>query len=130
MPEKQGHYQVRYTAGVAIIDLCGTITALSGEVLNRAYETAKSQAPDVLLLHFGGVEYINSGGIGLLLYLLDQERTAGRPVLACGLSEHYAEIFRLIRLADWMCLCPDEAGALAEAERAERPVASRRGAHR
>ena len=34
-------------------------------------------------------------------------------LLASGLSEHYVEIFRITRLADFMSVFPDEASALA-----------------
>jgi hypothetical protein len=35
-------------------------------------------------------------------------------MLACGLSEHYVEIFNITRLADFMTVFPDESSALAE----------------
>jgi hypothetical protein len=33
--------------------------------------------------------------------------------MVCGLSEHYMEIFRITRLAEFMSVFPDEASALA-----------------
>ena len=35
-------------------------------------------------------------------------RAQGRPVSACGLSEHYREIFEITRLSDFMTILADE----------------------
>lgn len=53
----------------------------------------------------------NSTGIVLIVGLLAKARAANRPVLACGLSEHYQEIFTITRLSDFMSIFPDEASA-------------------
>jgi len=36
-------------------------------------------------------------------------------MLACGLSDHYREIFQITRLADFMSIFPDEESAMAGA---------------
>jgi anti-anti-sigma regulatory factor len=65
-------------------------------------------------LNFGGVDYINSTGIALIVTLLARARAARRRMLACGLSDHYVEIFNITRLADFMTVFPDESTALSE----------------
>ena len=50
----------------------------------------------------GGVGYINSTGIALVVRLLADARRDGRTVRAIGLTEHYREIFRITRLSDFM----------------------------
>jgi len=45
--------------------------------------------------------------------LLTRARKANRRLLACGLSEHYVEIFNITRLVDFMNVFPDEVSALA-----------------
>jgi anti-sigma B factor antagonist len=37
--------------------------------------------------------------------------------LSCGLSDHYKEIFKITRLADFLQIYPDEAAALADFNR-------------
>jgi anti-anti-sigma regulatory factor len=44
--------------------------------------------------------------------LLVKAGRSHRRMLAYGLSDHYREIFRITRLADFMRIFPDEAGAL------------------
>ena len=61
------------------------------------------------------MDYINSTGIALIVGLLARARAAKRRLLACGLSEHYVEIFAITRLADFISVLPDEESAIAEA---------------
>ncbi len=109
--------QVRAMPGVAIIDLHGEIDALAEDALNAGFAAATGSAPAAILLNFSAVNYINSTGIALIVGLLARARKAGCRVLACGLSDHYVEIFRITRLADFITLCADETAALAEVNR-------------
>jgi len=116
MPTKQLEAHVRHEHGAAIIDLHGEIHAGAEETLNAAYATAESSDPEAILLNFTDIGYINSTGIALIVGLLSQARKSGRRLLACGLSEHYVEIFQITRLADYMRLFADEASALSAAQ--------------
>ena len=104
---------------VAIIELHGEINAFAEDTLNAAYAEAEGQEPETILLNFAGVDYINSTGIALIVSLLARARKSHRRLLACGLSQHYVEIFTITRLADFMRIFPDEAGALMEMPGAE-----------
>ncbi len=104
---------VRHQPAAAIIDLQGEIDGLAEGVLNTAYSEAEKQHPDVILLNFRAVVYINSTGIALVVGLLKRSRQAGRALIACNMSDHYREIFQITRLTDFMRLFPDEASALA-----------------
>jgi anti-sigma B factor antagonist len=105
--------QVRHEPRVSIVDLHGEINALAEQALNDAYIEAESHTADVILLNFSDVNYINSTGIALIVSLLAHARKSKRRLLACGLSEHYVEIFQITRLVDFMNVFPDEASALA-----------------
>ncbi|HEV2579304.1 MAG TPA: STAS domain-containing protein, partial [Ktedonobacteraceae bacterium] len=105
---------VRHQPRVAIIDLHGEINAFAEDVLNTAYTDAESRELDVILLNFSDVDYINSTGIALIVSLLARARKTKRRLLACGLSQHYVEIFQITRLVDFMSVFPDETSALKE----------------
>ena len=111
--------RVRHRPRVAVLDLCGEIDASAEQGLTMGYDEAEAAQPDVILLNFGEVGYINSTGIALIVSLLARTRAAQRHMFACGLSDHYVEIFTITRLADFMRVFPDEAGALAEASGTE-----------
>ena len=104
---------VRQQNGAAIIDLRGDIDGTADQALNAAYAEATASNPASVLLNFSGVEYINRTGIALIVGVLAQARKAKRHVSTFGLSEHYAEIFQITRLADFMGIYPDEASALS-----------------
>jgi anti-sigma B factor antagonist len=46
-----------------------------------------------------------------------QDGVAKRRMLACGLSDHYVEIFTITRLTDFVPIFPDEQAALTEASK-------------
>ncbi len=98
---------------VVVLDLEGEINTFAEERLNAAYAEAEAQNPEVVLLNFSQVDYINSTGIAIIVGLLAQARKHHRQLLACGLSDHYREIFQITRLADFMSVFPDEDTALA-----------------
>ncbi len=106
--------QVRHLPGVTIIDLDGEINAFAEEVLDNAYAEAEQQGAEAVLLDFSRVGYVNSTGIALIVGLLARARKAHRRLLACGLSEHYVEILRITRLADFITVFPDETSAIAQ----------------
>src|SRR5947209_7411221 len=105
--------EIRRQGDVAILDLHGDINAVAEPGITAAYAAAEENRPQAVLLNFADVNYINSTGIALIVGLLARARAARRPLLACGLSDHYVEIFNITRLADFMTLFPDEQTALA-----------------
>jgi anti-sigma B factor antagonist len=78
-----------------------------------AFAEANNGDTKTILLNFSGLEYMNSSGIGLLVTLLIRTQRQKQNLLACGLSEHYQEIFNLTRLNEAIAIYPDEAEAMA-----------------
>ena len=115
MAVKQLEARVRRQPRAAIVDLHGEINGFAEAALDAAYAEAEGAQPEVILLNFGDVDYINSTGIALIVGLLARARAQGRRMLACGLSEHYVEIFTITRLADFLKVFPDENAALGGA---------------
>jgi anti-sigma B factor antagonist len=106
---------VRERDGVSVIDLDGDIERASNEALRAAYQEAAGRGHGAIVLNFERVGYINSTGIALIVSLLAQARADGRRVTACGLTEHYREIFQITRLSDFMGIYPDEQSAVSSA---------------
>ncbi len=103
--------------GVAVVDIKGEVTAACEPVLMAAYEEAEAGGARRLVLNFGGLEYMNSGGIGMLVTLLVRANRQRQELAAFGLSDHYREIFELTRLDEAITVYDDEASALAAAVR-------------
>jgi anti-anti-sigma factor len=110
---------VRHREGAAIVDLSGDVNAAAEDELQRGYEEATASGGPVVL-NFADADYINSTGIALIVGLLAQARARGIQIAACGLSEHYREIFEITRLADFMRIADDEEGAVSATPAAER----------
>ena len=115
MVAREFRAEVRHSAKISIIDLHGEVDAMAEEaLLNRAYEDAVRENPSTLVLNFANVDYINSKGIALIVGVLAKARRSGIRLLVYGLSDHYQEIFKITRLADFMTVVPDEVTALRQ----------------
>ena len=105
------------TAMFALPSSGGEVTAACEPVLMSAYEAAGGGATSRLVLNFGGLEYMNSGGIGMLVTLLVRANRQHQELAAYGLSEHYREIFELTRLDEAITIYDSEEAALNGAMR-------------
>ena len=98
MAERPFDAGVRRRPELVVIDLHGDIDIEADQAMRSAYAEAAS-----------GPE-------------LAKARAEHRPITACGLSEHYRQIFEITRLADFMPIFPDEETAAQH----EAPVQARR----
>ena len=115
MAEAQLKVGIREVGDLVIIDLQGEINAFAEAALINAYIEASSTGAKSLALNFSDVEYINSTGIALIVSLLGRARKDNQEVIAFGLSDHFASIFEITRLSDFMQIVPDEAAARLKA---------------
>ena len=116
MTEATLSLQVRRIGEAAcILDIEGDITAFSEEALMDAYTEGSGEGVKTVILNFTGLEYMNSGGIGLLVTVLVRANRAKQKLLAFGLTDHYQEIFELTRLDEAIGIYATEADALAAA---------------
>ena len=97
----------------AILRIRGEITGGSEPPIMAAYAEAGSAKS--IVLDFSQLDYMNSGGIGLLVTLLVRTQRAGQRLLAVGLSEHYRQILALTRLDEAIGIHDTESDALAAA---------------
>ena len=104
---------VTHDGDAGILHIAGDITSASEPDLVKAYSQASDAGATVVVLDFSGLEYMNSGGIGLLVTLLVRAQRAGQRLMAVGLSDHYRQILSLTRLDEAIEIHDDEAAALA-----------------
>ena len=101
--------RVRAESGSPVIVLVGDVDSRAEGAVDAAY--AEVESADAVLLDFGGVTYMNSTGIALIVGLLARARKNSQTLSARGLSEHYREIFEITRLVDFMTIVDDEEGS-------------------
>ena len=99
----------------SVIDLKGDVTASAEKALADAYTRASGKFTRTIVLNFSGLEYMNSGGIGMLVTLLVRANRQRQRLVAFGLNEHYRQIFELTRL--------DEAIGIFDTEAEKAPFA-------
>jgi anti-sigma B factor antagonist len=118
MPDTATTFEVREVLDTArVIEIKGDITAASEDVLMDAYARASESGVRAIVLSFAQLDYMNSGGIGLLVTLLVRAQRQRQRVLAYGLSDHYRQIFELTRLDEAVGIHDSEEDALAEVRR-------------
>jgi anti-sigma B factor antagonist len=105
----------RIDDSVAVLDINGEITAFSEEALMDAYAAGAADGTRAVVLNFTRLEYMNSGGIGLLVTMLVRANRARQKLLVFGLTEHYRQIFELTRLDEAIGIYDTEADAVAAA---------------
>jgi anti-sigma B factor antagonist len=116
MPEAATTFEVREPSEEArVIDIKGDMTAASEDVLMEAYARASADGVRAIVLSFTELDYMNSGGIGLLVTLLVRAQRQRQRVLAYGLSDHYRQIFELTRLDEAVGIHESEDDALEAA---------------
>ena len=104
--------KARRQGDAGIVDITGELDGEAAARLQAAYAEAAGGAERVIL-NFGGLTYMNSTGIGLLVTLLVRAQRQNQRMLAYGLSEHYRQIFEITRLSDFVTIHADEASAVA-----------------
>jgi len=104
---------VRKVNGAGIIDIDGDVTGNAENALMDAYSQASDGGTRTIILNFENLDYLNSSGIGLLVTMLIRTQRQKQSLRACGLSDHYVEIFKLTRLDEAIGIYASESEALS-----------------
>ncbi len=108
------HTQIRRPReGVCVVDIHGEVTGFAENAMTEAYNQAASSPVQAVVFNFADLEYMNSSGIGLLVTLLIRAQRQKLKLFACGLSDHYRQIFELTRLNEAIGIFVNEDEALA-----------------
>ena len=113
-------------------DLPGSLQSLRGEseeiyreggedlpqaqVTMNAYGQASDGRVLAIVLNFGGLEYMSSSAIGLLVTLLIRVNREKQRLFTYGLSEHYRNILQITRLDDAIGIYDSEEQAVQAAD--------------
>jgi len=106
---------VRRIGDAGLMDIRGDVTAQCEPALAEAFAEASSGGIRAVILNFTALDYMNSGGIGLLVTLLVRANRQKQRLCAYGLNEHYRQIFELTRLDEAIAIFDTEDAAVASA---------------
>ena len=99
---------------VGVVRIVGDLTPAVEDELAAAYGKASGDGARPVVLDFSQLEYMNSGGIGLLVQLLVRANRTRQGLAAAGLSDHYRQIFQVTRLDEAITIHDDVEAALAD----------------
>lgn len=111
---KSQEINVRQNGDVAIIDIKGDVTSVTGQPIEGAYHDVTAVGTKKILLVFAGDCYINSGGIAILIGILAESRKKDQKIRMTGLSGHFQKIFGMVGLTKYAQIHPSEDTALAD----------------
>ena len=97
---------------VAVISIQGDVTAMTGEVIGNAYESADISNSPKILLQFDKDCYINSGGLASLIDIASVGRKKQQKIHAYGLSDHFQKIFHMVGLTRCIPIFTSEEAAM------------------
>jgi anti-sigma B factor antagonist len=105
------------SGGIGVIEVHGVLTSGAEDKLMIAYQQATDEDRSVVIFNFSDMEYINSSGIGLLITILIRAKRKGHKLVACGLKDHFRQIFLLTRLEEAMPVFDSEEDAVKALKR-------------
>jgi anti-anti-sigma factor len=97
---------------VSLIDIKGDVTAVTGEQIEQAYQRVCADAAQKIVLCFDPSDYINSGGIAVVIGIVAESKEKGQIVRVTGLSPHFQKIFDMVGLTKYAEIFPSESAAL------------------
>jgi len=105
--------ETRRIGDITIVTCTGRIVA--GEESETLQQTISRVLPDepFVVLNAHGVNYVDSGGAGMLVRLLNRARTAGGDLKMCQISDRVAEVLRITKLNKVFDVLPSESDAIA-----------------
>lgn len=106
----------RIDDAIYVLEVHGEVTAASEKALTEGYGECSGTGTRAVIVDFTGLEYMNSGGIGLLVTMLVRANRQKQRLLAFGLNEHYRQIFELTRLDEAIGIHGTEQDAVSAAK--------------
>lgn len=89
---------IRSEGGATIVALHGDLDMRSAPTLRNEIGKIVAGRPGRLVLNFTQVNYIDSTGLGTLVYFLRQVNTYGGKMMLVGLSTVVKNVFEITRL--------------------------------
>jgi anti-sigma B factor antagonist len=103
----------RDAGDVTIIDLVGNIRTNDDYALfKQSIDDALARGKSKLILNFGGVNFINSSGLGRLVLAAKRAKESGGAIKIVNLSDDLRELFTFTRLDAKIPVCATEEEAI------------------
>jgi anti-sigma B factor antagonist len=111
-------FQTRFVRDVAIVNCVGRIGEGAESTALREHVDQVLQSAPAIILDLGGVQFIDSSGLGLLVRIV--ARTGQGNLKLCAVPARVGHLLKMTRLADVFECCDSEQEALASFDRGTR----------
>ena len=98
MPGSSFSVSIRQAGSVAVVDVTGRLTSFEIGALREAIARLLKQGRKNLVLSLGGLQYLDSSGIGELARVYVSVVKAGGQLKAVGLSPMVEEVLKITQL--------------------------------
>jgi anti-sigma B factor antagonist len=98
----------RIEGDVAILILTGRLDLTSANELKSASRDIMGTGSRKMILNMGKVDFINSSGLGTLVSILKDVRSANGRLKLSNLAPYVKEIFEITQLNNIFDICEDE----------------------
>lgn len=99
---------------VTRISIKGDVTAVTGAAIESAYSEINDERSKKILFCFDGENYINSGGIAILIGIAAAGKKKDQVLRMAGISDHFQKIFKMVGLTKYIEIFPSEETALQD----------------
>jgi len=99
-------------AGCKIIRATGEIDHHTFSVFEEAMEHCLNAKPALIVVNFGGVSYVSSSGIGILMHACASQLEREAKLVLVGLNETVTGALKLVGILDLVPTAKTEADAL------------------
>jgi len=103
---------IRQQGNIALVDLSGHLTSFETVGLNDTIANLIKQGRKRIVLNLGGLEYLDSSGVGQLVRNYLVVIKAGGEMKVVGLTPRIEEILKITKLSQVFPEFPDEEEAL------------------
>ena len=103
---------IRHTGPASLVDVTGSFTSFEAGALRQAITGLIAEKHQHIVLNLGGLEYLDSSGIGELVRNYMTVIRSGGTMKVVGLSSKVEEILKITQLYKMFPEFPDEESAL------------------
>jgi anti-anti-sigma factor len=107
------HHHAQQDNSVVIVEMTGEIDVQTSPAMKRYLLKLIDRAIIKLVIDFRDVEFLDSSGLGVLVYVLKRVRRAGGAFVLTGLSRNLLGMFQLVGFTKVMWICHDTNAAIA-----------------
>ncbi|GGF62916.1 STAS domain-containing protein [Alteromonas lipolytica] len=96
-----------------VLRLTGKLDGSAVETLSNQVKEAIWSRHSAILINLQGVEFVDSTGLGLLVFLFRQAKEQNTDFAICGLSAQALMVFEITRMTRIFVVHPNESAALS-----------------